>query len=137
MFDLHPALAADTREITRFPVSRVLVMLDAHYPWLILVPARDGLSGLHDLSDDDRPQVMEEINQASQVLEAIYDPNRINVAALGNMVPQLHIHVIARFEGDTAWPGPVWSAARRKPYTDGHLAETISRLKSALEASSS
>ncbi len=135
MFTLHPTLAADTVEVCRLAVSRVLLMKDAHYPWLILVPARPDLTGLHDLSDDDRSRVMEEINRASHVLEALYNPDRINVAALGNLVPQLHIHVVARFRGDAAWPGAVWGAASAKTYEPDHLAATLKKVKTALEGS--
>lgn len=129
MFDLHPTLAADTIEISRWPVSRVLLMKDANYPWLILVPARQNLGGLHELSSTDRPLMMEEIVRASDALKKIYDPVRINVAALGNMVEQLHVHVIARFEDDAAWPAPVWGARPPRAYSAAALQETADRLR--------
>lgn len=133
MFDLHPVLAADTTEITRLDLCRVLLMKDAHYPWLILVPARSGLTGLHELNPEDRPQVMEEINQAATAMQQIYAPFRMNVAALGNIVEQLHIHVIARFENDPAWPKPVWGVHPRKDYSPEQLQETVETLRSVLE----
>lgn len=133
MFELHPVLAADTVEVTRFDICRVLLMKDANYPWLILVPARPGLSGLHQLSDVDRPRVMEEINRAAGALQKLYDPVRMNVAALGNVVEQLHIHVIARFEADPAWPKPVWGVIQRKDYNPDQLQKTVDALRPALE----
>ncbi|MCZ6511581.1 MAG: HIT family protein, partial [Alphaproteobacteria bacterium] len=107
-FDLHPQLAADTVEVARWACSRVLLINDATYPWLILVPQRPGLRELHDLSADDLAQVTAEIVGASEAMERLFRPDKMNVAALGNQVSQLHIHVIARFEDDPAWPKPVW-----------------------------
>ncbi|MBC8268889.1 MAG: HIT family protein [Rhodospirillaceae bacterium] len=134
MFQLHPTLAADTIEITRWDVSRVMLMKDANYPWLILVPARPGLSALHDLEQADLAVMMGEIVRASEALKTLYDPTRINVAALGNMVEQLHIHIIARFTDDVAWPGPVWGAEAPKPYPPQELEETVSRLQKELKS---
>lgn len=133
MFDLHPTLKADTVELTRWDVCRVLLMKDANYPWLILVPERQGLSGLQQLADTDRPVVMEEINHASRAMQELYDPVRINVAALGNVVEQLHIHVIARFDDDPAWPGPVWGVKPRLDYDPEVLVETVETLRTVLE----
>ena len=133
MFTLHPTIAQDTIEIARWSVCRVLLMKDANYPWLILVPARDGLGGLHELSEDDQPLVMHEICCASRALNGLYIPERINVAALGNMVPQLHIHVIARFKEDPAWPGPVWGVVPRLDYTAEVLSDTSTKLEAALK----
>jgi diadenosine tetraphosphate (Ap4A) HIT family hydrolase len=132
MFTLHPTLAADTIEITHWDVCRVLLMNDANYPWLILVPARDGLNGLHEVSEEDQPRVMKEITQASAALSNLYNPERMNVAALGNMVPQLHIHIIARFKDDPAWPGPVWGVVPGREYEDEALLETTTKLQAAL-----
>ena len=133
MFTLHPVLAADTTEITRFRICHVLLMKDAHYPWLILVPALPDLTGLHELNGNERPQVMEEINKAASAMQQLYTPRRMNVAALGNVVEQLHIHVIARFESDPAWPKPVWGALPRKDYAPAQLQETVETLRRVLE----
>jgi diadenosine tetraphosphate (Ap4A) HIT family hydrolase len=133
MFTLHPTLLADTVEITRWEVCRVLLMNDANYPWLILVPARQGLSGLHELDGAGRSKVMDEITRASNTLENTYDPERINVAALGNMVEQLHIHVIARFRDDPAWPAPVWGAVPKNEYDPDKLRSMTAKLKTLLE----
>jgi diadenosine tetraphosphate (Ap4A) HIT family hydrolase len=115
-FELHRQLDADTAEVTRLPLCRVLIMDDTTWPWLILVPQIAGLKDLHDLAPADDAMVMAEIRQASRALQALHRPDKINIAALGNQVPQLHIHVIARHVGDPAWPGPVWGTATRQPY---------------------
>lgn len=131
-FILHQTLAADTAEIARWPLCRVLLMKDSRYPWLILVPARAEMRDLHDLDSADQVELMTEIDRASRVLVALHAPDKINVGALGNMVPQLHIHVIARFRDDDAWPGPVWGAHPAKPYPDEALDRTLKALRGAL-----
>ena len=132
MFTLHPTLAKDSLEITRWDVSQVRLINDVTYPWLILVPVRDNLSGLHELAQADRLEMMEEIVRASNALKKLYDPARINVAALGNVVEQLHIHIIARFENDAAWPGPVWGVKPAQPYAREALESTVQKLQKAL-----
>jgi diadenosine tetraphosphate (Ap4A) HIT family hydrolase len=134
MFNLHPTLAADTIEITRWDVSWVMLMKDANYPWLILVPARPNLSGLHELEKTDLAVMTGEIVRASEALTKLYKPARINVAALGNIVEQLHVHVIARFEDDVAWPGPVWGAKSPKPYAPQELEDTLGRFRKEMSA---
>jgi diadenosine tetraphosphate (Ap4A) HIT family hydrolase len=111
LFTLHPRLAADTALILDAPLCRVLLMDEVTYPWLILVPRRAGLAEIGDLSPADRGQLIDEIAIASAVLRRLETPQRINVAALGNIVEQLHVHVIARLATDPAWPGPVWGRA--------------------------
>ncbi len=132
MFTLHPTLAKDSLEITRWDVSQVRLINDVTYPWLILVPVRDNLSGLHELAQADRLEMMEEIVRASNALKKLYDPVRINVAALGNVVEQLHVHIIARLESDAAWPGPVWGVKPTQPYSPETLESTIQKLQEAL-----
>ena len=133
MFILHPKLGSDTVEIVTWELSSVRLMKDALYPWLILVPMRPDVNGLHHLSPRDGATLMSEITRASQALDSLYSPDRINVGALGNMVPQLHIHVIARFENDPAWPGPVWGAHPPKPYSETHMGQLIATLQQALK----
>jgi diadenosine tetraphosphate (Ap4A) HIT family hydrolase len=116
MFALDPRLAADTAELARWPLCRVLLMNDANYPWLILVPEREGVREIIELSDGDRLLLMEEITRAARLLAAIAKPDKLNIAALGNAVPQLHVHLIARFTDDAAWPRPVWGVKPRLPY---------------------
>jgi diadenosine tetraphosphate (Ap4A) HIT family hydrolase len=130
-FELDPKLAADTSEVDRWPLCRVLLMNDANYPWLILVPARWGLRDFHDLEADDLAAMTAEIVRASKALEALFDPVKLNVAALGNQVPQLHIHVIARREDDPAWPKPVWGAVPARAYTESERRDRIEQLRGA------
>jgi diadenosine tetraphosphate (Ap4A) HIT family hydrolase len=118
VFTLHPRLAADTMQIARWPLCRVLLMNDARFPWLILVPERPSLREIHDLAGTDRAILVEEIARASRLLQERLNADKINVAALGNQVPQLHVHVIARFVGDPAWPNPVWAEGARQPMTE-------------------
>ena len=129
---LHKALARDTVEIVRWPLCRVLLMNDSRYPWLILVPAQLNLTEMHDLNSADQTVLMSEITRASQALTVLYAPDKINVGALGNMVPQLHIHVIARFRSDDAWPAPVWGAHPAVPYEPEELQVTLENLRQAL-----
>jgi len=133
-FSLHERLTADCITLDDWPLCRVLLMNDASYPWLILVPRRPGLSEFHDVAEADRPQLMAEIDRASRALKTRFDADKINVGALGNMVPQLHIHVIARFKDDPAWPGPVWGARPAVPYESGALQERIEALRESLAA---
>ena len=133
MFVLHERLEADTHAIVDWPVSSVRLMNDATYPWLILVPRQNEIRELYELSQADRNQVMEEISQASKVLNGLYGLDKINVGAIGNMVPQLHIHVIARTVSDPSWPGPVWGAHPPKPYDDETFSATLRTLSKALE----
>jgi diadenosine tetraphosphate (Ap4A) HIT family hydrolase len=123
MFELDAKLAADTIQLARWPLSRVLLMNDANYPWLILVPEREGKRDIIDLDAADRARLMLEIGDASETLRRMFDPFKLNVAALGNQTAQLHIHVIARFREDPAWPRPVWGAVPGKPYDATTLTE--------------
>ena len=134
MFVLNETLEADTVHLADWPLCRVLLMNDATYPWLILVPMREGLRDFHDLAAADKPLAMAEIDRASLALQAIHGPDKRNVAALGNMVPQLHVHVIARFTTDPAWPGPVWGKVPARPYDGAALEETLARLRQAFAA---
>jgi diadenosine tetraphosphate (Ap4A) HIT family hydrolase len=115
-WSLHPQLAADTVPVRDLPLCTALLNDDANYPWLILVPRRADMVEIVDLGDDDRVQLMREIALASRALKAVTACHKLNVAALGNAVPQLHVHVIARQIDDDAWPNPVWGRAPRKPY---------------------
>lgn len=109
-WSLHPQLAQDTVPVGDLALSRVLLANDANYPWLILVPRRPGRVELIDLEENEQVQLMAEIAQAARVLKAITECEKLNIAALGNQVPQLHVHVIARRHADAAWPKPVWGA---------------------------
>jgi diadenosine tetraphosphate (Ap4A) HIT family hydrolase len=130
-FALHPTLARDTVEVTRLPLCRVLLMNDRRFPWLILVPEREGAREIHELSPADRAVLIEEIALASEALARAFRPDKLNVGALGNIVPQLHVHVVARTAGDPAWPGPVWGSGVAEPYAEGEIAEVRARLAGA------
>lgn len=134
MFELHPRLAQDSDPLTQLPLCQVRLMKDARYPWLLLIPARADLVELHQLEAEDRALLIEEIALASRTLEALFSPDKINVGALGNLVPQLHVHVIARHRGDPAWPGPVWGQGEALAYEPAEMAQSIERLKAALAA---
>lgn len=131
MFTLHESLKADTLDITRLQLSRVLLMNDSSFPWLILVPERENIREFYELDEKDRAVLIEEITLASRIIGNLYKPDKINVGALGNLVPQLHIHVIGRFESDRAWPGPVWGAGPAQPYRDDEKEATRERFEKA------
>jgi diadenosine tetraphosphate (Ap4A) HIT family hydrolase len=116
MFTLHPKLAEDCIELGRFGVCRLLLMNDANYPWFILVPERANISEMFQLSNEDQLIVMCEITVFTRAVADAFRADKINVAALGNVVPQLHIHVVARFRTDPAWPNPIWGAVPLAPY---------------------
>ena len=132
IFTLDPKLAADTHAIGDLALCRVLLMDDARFPWLILVPRQGGRADLIDLDEDDRAALMQEIALACGALKSVFGPDKLNVAALGNQVRQLHIHVIARFVSDEAWPKPVWGMGTRQPYPPHMAGSLVDRLADAL-----
>jgi diadenosine tetraphosphate (Ap4A) HIT family hydrolase len=129
---LDPRLAMDSIAIGKFALCEVRLQDDARFPWLVLVPQREGLIELFDLSEAERATAIEEVSQCGAALRAVTQCFKINVGALGNIVRQLHIHIVARNESDVAWPGPVWGASARVPYGETEKAELIARLRSAL-----
>lgn len=131
-YELHPQLAADTHPLATFALCDLRLMDDANYPWLILVPRLPVAHELLDLDATQRHQLSDEIERTSRLLRDVFQPHKLNVAALGNLVPQLHVHVIARFEHDPSWPAPVWGRVAARPYTPEGLVERISLLRDAL-----
>ena len=125
---LHPQLKQDTIDIGDLPLCKVLVIKDANYPWLMLVPRRPEKVEIIDLDEVEQAQLMAEVSRAARALKDITKCDKLNIAALGNMVPQLHVHVIARRNSDAAWPRPVWGAV--PPLA--HDAEEVQRFISAL-----
>lgn len=117
-FDLHPRLAADTAHVCDLDLCTVRLMNDARFAWLILVPMRTGAVEITDLSGDERTVLMAEMCRAANALRDVAPCDKLNIGALGNLVPQLHVHVVARVEGDAAWPGPVWGSGAAKPYDE-------------------
>lgn len=130
--NLDPRLAADSVAVADLALCHIRLMNDTTYPWLLLIPRREGAVEIADLSREDRMQLMDEIALASSALRAQTGCDKLNVAALGNMVPQLHVHVIARFQGDAAWPGPVWGRAPAEPYADEPRAALVAALAARL-----
>ncbi|MDX1710002.1 MAG: HIT domain-containing protein [Rhodovibrionaceae bacterium] len=130
-FELNERLASDSFEVDDLDLCQVRLMNDSHYPWLILVPQRPGLTELHDLSEEDLSTMTQELVKASRALESVFKPDKINIAALGNEVAQLHVHVIARFQTDAAWPGPVWGVQPAKPYQSQELDDLLVELGGA------
>ncbi len=133
MSELHPRLLGDCVPIGRFPLCRLLLMNDANYPWFILVPDRDNVTEIYQLSDADQQQLMQESSQLSRVIAAVFKADKINIAALGNLVPQLHLHHVVRYRKDAAWPAPVWGKVPVQPYSDAALARLIDSLRQALQ----
>lgn len=132
-FQLDPQLKVDTVHLGDYPLCQVLLMNDSNYPWFILVPRRAGVTEIYHLGEKDRHQLMKESASLAENLADIFAARKMNVANLGNMVAQLHVHVIVRKEGDFAWPGPVWGKAPAKSYTDEELSRIQSRLDTLLE----
>lgn len=132
MFELHSRLAADTGEVARLPLCRVLLMNDARYPWLILVPRRAGLVEFLQLDREDCAALDAELRLCALALMELHRPHKLNVAALGNVVRQFHVHVVARFEGDAAWPRPVWGGPPAPPYAAAEAVARVKDLRAAL-----
>lgn len=128
MFTLHPQLEQDTFFITDLKLCSVLLMNNSLFPWLVLVPCVENIREIIELSDTERHLLMDEITSVSKVMKELFTPHKLNIAALGNQVPQLHVHVIARSTEDAAWPQPVWGKGA-KPYEDSQ--PLIKKLKSA------
>ena len=132
-WQLHAQLAQDTHPVAHLRLSELRLMDDANHPWLILVPRVADAVELVDLDATQQAALLAEINLASHALRAAFKPHKLNVAALGNVVSQLHVHVIARFADDIAWPRPVWGTASAKPYTPEALVAHIQQLQDALK----
>jgi diadenosine tetraphosphate (Ap4A) HIT family hydrolase len=132
-FALHPRLAADTLVVGELALSRVLLMNDPRFPWLLLVPRRPGLVDFLQLDGEDCSALLAEARRCGQALTELFRPTRLNIGALGNVVPQFHLHVVARFEGDARWPQPVWGAPPAAPYEEAAAAARIKTLRGALQ----
>jgi len=132
MFQLHAQLAKDCFQLGAFPLCRLLLMNDSNYPWFILVPQREEVREIYELSESDQRQLLRESSHLARILAEVFVADKMNVAALGNMVPQLHLHHIVRYQTDAAWPAPVWGKAPAQPYTDAGVAMLLERLRGAL-----
>ncbi len=132
MFVLDSRLQQDTLVIGDFPLSRLLLSNDANYPWFILVPRRDDISELFQLDVADQQQLWQETTALAELLKDLFDADKMNVATLGNVVSQMHMHVIVRKRDDAAWPAPVWGKVSPKPYSDEQVAAIRERLRAVL-----
>jgi len=135
MFELDYRLKNDCAEVGALMVSRILLMKDANYPWLILVPQRENVSEIYQLDVDDQEQLIWESSFVAERLMDTYKGDKMNIAALGNVVPQLHIHHVMRKEDDAAWPNPVWGAVPAKAYSRFALRERVEQLQEAFVTS--
>jgi diadenosine tetraphosphate (Ap4A) HIT family hydrolase len=129
---IHAQLRADCLVLGRFPLCHLLLSRDANYPWCILVPDREGVTEIHQLNDADQQQLIRESSQLARVLEKTFTPDKLNIAALGNIVPQLHLHHIVRYHDDLAWPAPVWGQVAPQSYGEQQLAALLASLGKAL-----
>jgi diadenosine tetraphosphate (Ap4A) HIT family hydrolase len=131
MFELHPRLAQDGLPLGRFPLCRLLLMNESRYPWFILVPERPTVSEIYQLPEADRIQLLRESCALSEVLAELFRADKLNVAAIGNRVPQLHVHHVVRYRNDPAWPAPVWGRFEPLSYTEAALADIRAKLGGA------
>ncbi|MEN1958455.1 HIT family protein [Luteimonas changyuni] len=131
-YALHPQLAADSHPLASLELCDLQLLDDSNYPWLVLVPRVAGARELLDLAPAQRASLVEEISRCERLLLDVFQPHKLNVAALGNLVPQLHVHVIARFEHDPAWPAPVWGRIAARPYAPEALVGRVRELQAAL-----
>ena len=132
MVELHPRLAADTRALGETPQFWIRYMNDTRFPWVIIVPRVADVTEWHDLGSALQHDLLDLANRAGLHLKALVKADKINIGALGNLVPQLHLHVIARNEGDPCWPGPVWGNGSPQPYADGEEPTWLVELRSRL-----
>ncbi|MDH5355974.1 MAG: HIT domain-containing protein [Gammaproteobacteria bacterium] len=128
MADIHPQLLNDCHVLGRFTLCHLLLSNDSNYPWFILVPDREHVSEIFQLPRQDQAQLLTESSLLSAHLMSRFKGDKLNVAALGNVVPQLHVHHIVRFKTDPAWPAPIWGRLSAKPYSDDELSELMQQL---------
>lgn len=133
-FALDPRIEADSVFVADLALCQARLMDDSRYPWIVLVPRKDGLVEITDLSPADRQTLMTEIAHCARALKAAARCDKINIGALGNVVPQLHVHVVARTRADAAWPGPVWGSGPGVPYDDAARARLVRRILAAMDA---
>ena len=128
MFELHPRLEADTIFLGTLPLSRVLLMNERRYPWIVLVPMQSGLTEVLELSEADQAQLIHESSLIAQQMRRHLSADKINLGAIGNLVPQLHFHVIARYRDDASWPAPVWGRFQPDAYSSEEMQSLVQRM---------
>ena len=134
MEDIHPQLLADSESLGKFSLCYVRLLHDANFPWLILIPARKGIREIFELTWNDQMQLLRESSHVARVLTDIYKPDKLNIAALGNIVAQLHVHHIVRYHKDIAWPAPVWGRVPPQSYRPEEWLRQIARLRDNLNS---
>ncbi|WP_428355628.1 HIT domain-containing protein [Methyloprofundus sp.] len=134
-FTLHPNLEKDCIELGKLKLCRVLLMNDRQFPWLILVPERENITEIYQLSPDDQQQLIRESSYIAEQLGTLFQADKMNIAALGNMVPQLHIHHVVRYQTDSAWPAPIWGKFDALAYTAEELEVTLDPLQELIKSS--
>ena len=132
-FSLHPQLAADCHWIGDLALSQVLLLNDARYPWVVLVPRRPALREIYELDAEDRMRLLDESCRVGEWLMTQFNGEKLNIGALGNLVPQLHVHHVVRSHGDPAWPGPVWGHSTAQPYASDVLQVRLDMLREGLQ----
>jgi len=132
MAAIHPQLKKDCLVLGRFRLSHLLLMQDANYPWFILVPDREDVSEIYQLSTEDQVELIKESSILSSVLKEQFAADKLNIAALGNIVPQLHVHHVVRYRDDPAWPAPVWGKIPMRPYATEQLEKATAKIKLGL-----
>lgn len=132
-FVLDPRLEGDSTFVCDFPLSQVRLSNNASFPWIILIPRKPDMVELVDLSWQDQIQLQSEVRQISLVMKGVFAPDKLNIASLGNIVPQLHIHVVARYKADEAWPNPVWNSGIQSGYVDGTKDNLINEITAQLK----
>jgi diadenosine tetraphosphate (Ap4A) HIT family hydrolase len=131
-FEPDARLVDDSYPVTELPLCQLRLMDDARFPWLVLVPRHPGISEIFELDEADQQQLWREATRVGQTLKAALQGDKLNIAALGNQVPQLHVHVIVRRETDAAWPGPVWGQGASEQYSADQLTSTLASLRELL-----
>ena len=132
MFELHPQLQRDCVEIGHFKLCRLLLMNESRYPWFILVPEREEMTEIHQMCNADQALLLHESSSLARGLVEAFAGDKLNIAAIGNLVPQLHIHHVVRYHDDLAWPAPVWGKFVPLPYDEAGLAAVVARLQTCL-----
>lgn len=131
-FNLHPRLASDCHLLGELALCRVLLLDDARYPWVVLVPRRSGIREIYELNSEDRDALLRESCLTGEFMMQAFAGEKLNIGALGNLVPQLHLHHVVRHAADLAWPGPVWGHSAAEPYARDLLAERVACLREGL-----
>lgn len=132
-FEIQPTLLSNSAKIIDWSLSTLLLKNEGNYRWFLLVPRRDGVTEITDLAADDQLQLMREINSLSNVIQSVFDTDKLNVASIGNQVPQLHVHVVGRFKHDPLWPESIWQANYKPEYLDDEIfAKQVEKIKKAI-----